>query len=439
MDLSFDMALDQKQTLSQAQLRSLEILAMDSGELNRMLYDEYLENPMLEYSGKEYGPVETQGLDRGEMPVPFYSHGEDLNEKNDGNIPAPDKDTVRSYLLWQLDKGRYSPKEWAAIEYMADCLDDSGFFSGTLQEAAKACNITEEAAGQCLKDLRELEPWGVFSSDLRECLLKQLQMQGQENTNLWKIVDGYLEAVAAGRISQISRGLGLSTAEIRKCIQRISLLNPRPLAGFGTERAHYIVPDVILKKENGQWQGELNDKWIEDYRINDYYLKMMKEASDEELISYFKGKAEKVQFLMASIQQRRKTILALADLMMERQAEFFEGKGPLKPMTMSEAAEILGIHPSTVSRTAKGKYLQYPGGSVPMKSLFSASTGREDVSSMGIRQRIRELIEKEDKKKPLSDKKIAELLEGEGMTVSRRFVAKCRDEMMIKGSFERKI
>ena len=131
-----------------------------------------------------------------------------------------------------------------------------------------------------------------------------------EDTDLWQVVDGYLEAVAGGKISEISRGLGLTTAKVRKCISQIAELNPRPLAGFGTENASYIVPDIILHRENGEWYGELNDSWMEDYKINDYYLKMMKESGDEELVSYFKEKLERVRFLMGSIEQRRQTIMA---------------------------------------------------------------------------------------------------------------------------------
>ena len=304
---------------------------------------------------------------------------------------------------------------------------------------ASACGITEEQAARCLNDLRQLEPYGIFAEDLKHCLLKQIQVLGMEDTDLWQVVDGYLEAVAGGKISEISRGLGLTTAKVRKCISQIAELNPRPLAGFGTENASYIVPDIILHRENGEWYGELNDSWMEDYKINDYYLKMMKESGDEELVSYFKEKLERVRFLMGSIEQRRQTIMGIVDLIIERQKPFLEGKGPLTPMTMRDAAEALGIHPSTVSRAVRGKYLQYPNGSIFMKSLFTASAGKEDgVSAMGVKQTLKELIEGEDHRKPYSDKDLAELLESRGIHISRRAVAKYREEMGIKGSFERR-
>ncbi len=440
MEVGFGTLLEQKQTLSQSQIQSLEILAMDSIELSRMLHDEYLENPILEYTGTEPGPVKTQELSGEYAGTPFYQHGEDLNEKNDGNIPDQERDTVKTYILWQLDRSRFSEKEWAAMEYMTDCLEDSGFFTTPIPEVAAACGISEEEAGRCLEELRQLEPYGIFAQDLKHCLLKQIQVLGLEGTELWDVVDGYLEAVAAGKISEISRGLKMTTAKVRKCISQIAELNPRPLAGFGTEKASYIVPDIILHKEDGEWYGELNDSWMEDYKINDYYLKMMKESESEELVRYFKDKLERVRFLMSSIEQRRQTVMAIVNLIIERQKPFLEGKAPLAPMTMSDAAETLGIHPSTVSRAVRGKYLQYPSGSIFMKSLFTASAGKEEgVSAMGVKQCLKELIESENREKPFSDKELVEKLEEKGIRISRRSVAKYREEMGIKGSFERRM
>ncbi len=439
MEVGFGTLLEQKQTLSQSQIQSLEILAMDSMELSRMLYDEYLENPVLDYTGTEPGPVKTQELEGEYVGTPFYQHGEDLNEKNDGNIPDQGEDTVKTYILWQLDRSRYSDREWAAVEYMTDCLDDNGFFSAPLEEVAAACGITCGQAARCLEDLRQLEPYGIFAQDLKHCLLKQIQVLGLEDTELWTMVDGYLEAVAAGKISEISRGMRLSTARVRKCISQISELNPRPLAGFGTEKTSYIVPDIILRKEDGEWYGELNDSWMENYRINDYYLKMMKESAEQELVQYFREKLERVRFLMSSIEQRRQTILSVVNYVADRQKAFLEGRGPLVPMTMSDAAESLGIHPSTVSRAVRGKYMQYPNGSIFMKSLFTASAGKEEaVTVMEVKQCLKELIEGENREKPYSDKELSEKLEERGIHVSRRSIAKYREEMGIRGSFERR-
>ena len=170
MEVGFEMTLEQKQTLSQTQIQSLEILAMDSIELNRFLHDEYLENPILDYSGGGSGPVKTQELSAEYVSAPFYQHGEDISEereKNDGIIPAEEKDTVKQYLMWQLDRTQYSDEEWDTIEYLIDCLEDNGFFTVPLDEVAKLCKVPFATAERCLEDLRQLEPYGIFAQDLK--------------------------------------------------------------------------------------------------------------------------------------------------------------------------------------------------------------------------------------------------------------------------------
>jgi RNA polymerase sigma-54 factor len=252
-----------------------------------------------------------------------------------------------------------------------------------------------------------------------------------------------LQDVADGRISNISRALKLSTLEVRKCIEQIAKLNPRPMSAFLKGHSNYIMPDIIFLKEREKWEVELNDEWVEDYRINDYYLQMLKTTKDEELAEYFRNKLERVRFVMNSIQQRRQTILAISNAVLERQKEYMEGIAYLKPMTMADVAGELGIHTSTVSRAIKGKYIQYPGGTILMKNLFStpvsAAEGEEGVGVMQIKEMIREMIDMEDKKKPYSDQAIVCALREKQVSVSRRAVAKYREEMGIKGSYDRKL
>ena len=174
--------------------------------------------------------------------------------------------------------------------------------------------VSVHIAEKCLEDLQQLEPYGIFALDLKHCLLKQLQVMGMEDSDEWKIVDGYLEEVAEGKISVISRELKLPTAKVRRCIENIGGLNPRPLTGFNTEKTSYVVPDIILKKEGGVWSGDLNDSWVQDYRINDYYLQMMKESKEEELVNYFRTRLERVRFIMNSIEQRRQTMMGIVNL-----------------------------------------------------------------------------------------------------------------------------
>lgn len=251
----------------------------------------------------------------------------------------------------------------------------------------------------------------------------------------------HLPDIADGKIGNISRNLHISTIDVRKNIELISRLNPRPLSGFGSENNRYIIPDIIFQKDLGSWSIQLNDSWTTNYHLNDYYMKMIQNSSDNELVDYFKTKLARVQFILNSIEQRRNTILAISQIVLNIQTGFFENNDPLIPMTMSEVAQIAGIHTSTVSRAIKGKYLQYPSGCIFFKNLFTSHVSAQEhgaITPMLVKQHLKELIESENKNKPYSDQVLSKLLNERGIKVSRRVTAKYREEMGIKGSFDRR-
>lgn len=446
MELKFGVQLEQKQQLSQNQIQSLEILAMDGTELNRFLQNEYLENPLMDCSGSHGMGSRTEEINKTyEHTVTYGRNYEEIVEEDDKrrkDIPMPDQDSVKNYLLYQLPRGQFTDEQWSLMEFMVECLDDTGFFTVPVKEVSTRTGMPEEAVKSALSTLQELEPYGIFAPDLKHCLLRQLEIQGLKGTTVWRVADEHLENVANGKISTISRSLKLSTVDVRKCIEQIAKLNPRPMSEFASGHANYIVPDIIFREENGKWEVELNDDWVEDYHINDYYIRMMKESKDEELSEYFRIKLERVRFVMNSIAQRRQTMVAISEEVLRRQQAYLEGKAYLQPMTMTDVADAIGIHTSTVSRAIKGKYIQYPGGTVVMKNLFSASVTRSDgdvaVGTMQIKEMIRELIDGEDKRKPYSDQALVKVLKEKNIEISRRAVAKYREELGIRGSFDRK-
>ena len=398
MELNYGMSLEQKQQLSQNQIQSLELLAMDSVELSEFLQDEYLENPLLDYSEEHAMPGGREDIGQTyEQPPVLEQNYDDTAEEEDRrrkDIPMPETESIKNYILDQLPDGACSRK---LAEFMTDCLDDNGFFTIPTEEVAQKTGVPEAEVSWTLKVLQEL---------------------------------------ADGKISVISRALKL------KCIDQIAKLNPRPLGEFGGKRNDYVVPDIIFRKDDGKWEIELNDGWVEDYHINDYYLKMMKESTDAQLGAYFQKKLERIRFVMNSIAQRRRTILQISEQILNVQEHFLDGTGFLKPMTMTDVAESLGIHTSTVSRAIKGKYIQYPCGTILMKHLFTASVsateGSDAVGTMQIKELMKELIRNEDKNKPYSDQKLSSLLKERGIEISRRAVAKYREEIGIRGSFDRK-
>lgn len=445
MELSYGVSLEQKQQLSQNQIQSLEILAMDGTELSHFLQNEYLENPLMDCGGRTVGSGTEEINKTYEHTVTYGRNYEEIVEEDDKrrkDIPMPDQDSVKNYLLYQLPRTQFTEEQWSLLEYMVDCLDDTGFFTVPVKEVAENTGMSQDEVRHALDVLQKLEPYGIFAPDLKHCLLRQLEVQGLRGSVVWKVVEEHLENVANGKISTISRSLRLPTVEVRKCIEQIAQLNPRPMSEFASGHANFIVPDIIFREEHGKWEVELNDDWVEDYHINDYYLRMMKESKDEELSEYFRIKLERVRFVMNSIAQRRQTMILISEEVLRRQQTYLERKAYLQPMTMTDVADAVGIHTSTVSRAIKGKYIQYPGGTVLMKNLFSASVTRADgdvaVGTMQIKEMIRELIDQEDKRKPYSDQALVKALKEKNIEISRRAVAKYREELGIRGSFDRK-
>lgn len=440
--MSLDLTLQQRQQLSHSQIQSLEILAMDSIELNQLLKNEYLENPMMEHNGDTSENSYSEPLTSYYEPSGSAYISTDDEDQRSRDFSAPKENILQDYLLSQLDMKLYSHREWKLFIYLIGCLDDSGFFTMPIEEVAEKNDISIDFVKQCLYTLQQLEPYGVFSSGLQESLLHQLDALDINNEVLTQMILYHLNDIAEGKISNISRSLHIPTTEVRKNIEVITRLNPRPLSGFSSGTNSYIIPDIIFEKEADSWTIRLNDSWVGNYSLNDYYLKMMNASSDAELISYFKEKLRRVQFILNSIEQRRQTILSIAEIILDIQRGFFENNAPLIPMTMSDVAKRTGIHTSTVSRAVKGKYLQYTGGSLFLKNLFAASVSSHDntdVTPMTVKQFIKEFIESENKQKPYSDQVLVKLLAEQNIHVSRRAIAKYREELSIKGSFDRRV
>ena len=309
-------------------------------------------------------------------------------------------------------------------------------------EIAKKLGLKKDQVERVLSGLKLLEPRGIFASGLEECLLLQIQGMEQEEA-LKRVIKDHLQDVAEGRISSISRDLKLSSAEVRKLIHIIKELNPRPLNGYGEAEAQYILPDIILTCQNGQWNMELNDKWTGNVQINEFYVHMMETAQDEELKSYFEEKLRRARFIMNAVDQRRRTLLGITEGILKRQPGYLLGTEHLKPMTLEELAEELGVHKSTVSRAIRDKYLLAPGGCFLLRDLFTSGIASGDgktdeVSRTAVKAKLRKLVEAEDKGRPYSDEQLARLLERDGMPVSRRTVAKYRMELGLGSAFQRR-
>lgn len=443
--MGISLTYEQKQLLSQNQIQSVALLNMCNTELHSFLNNEYLENPLLDHDGGN----DTIGMAE-EFGAWYQQHntfqeGYGDNDKSDviyrTGVLIEESEQLKHFLKEQLDARRYSKEEWNLIDFLIMNLDDSGFYTTSVEETARLASVSEDMVQTCLHDLRQLEPVGIFSENLSACLLYQLELLEVKEESLEHIIRFHLDDVMHGKISNITRHLNLSSVQVRKYIAFLKTLNPKPLAGFGAGNNSYIVPDIIFHRSRNTWNIVLNDEWIGKYYLNDYYLKMISENKDPELQQYFQGKLDRARLILSSIERRKETLLSISGIILEWQEEYFQGKKELIPMTMGEIAEKLGIHTSTVSRAVNGKYIQYPGGTVLMKDLFSSAVSKMDqdeMTAVQIKKRIKELILSENKQKPYSDQTLCSFLKDQKISLSRRAVAKYREEMGIPGSFQRK-
>lgn len=442
MELNSYIEVQQKQTLSAGQVQALNILAFTNQELEDFMVNEYLENPILERSDQKENEIMTSMEKFSDSQAIYGDQHPGSPEEEEPyrrELSAREGNRLKENLLGQLNWKDYSKEQWKIMSYLVDCLDEKGFFTHDLEELSAASGYKKEELDRCLMVLRELEPAGIFSSGLVECLLKQLEARDVKDEPLCRILKDYLPQLFSGQIGVISRSLGISTVQVKEYIHFIGSLNPRPIMDMGTEEASCVVPDIIVSRPGGSWRVEINDQWIGEYKYSDYYIHMMKEAKDPELTAYFKERLERARFVMNCVEQRRKTIVRVMEAILRRQEAYFEQKDLLESMGLEDIAGDLGIHVSTVSRAVKGKYVQYKR-TEPVKSLFTSSLSKEGegqgISPEKIKERIRAMIAAEGKK-PLSDQKLAHGLAEEGIPVSRRAVAKYRIQMNIPDSRQR--
>lgn len=420
------LAMDCTHSLKPVQVQSLHLLALNNQDLEKFLNNEYLENPLFEI---------------------FSDHKKDGGDKGSemdmlANISSERGKDLKDYIREQLAVAQISVNDWKIINYLIECLDENGFFSTPAAFVAMQCSEQEEDVRRCLAMLRELEPCGVFSESLKECLKQQIKKQGKISAELSFMIENHLEDVARGDYINIAKNLKISLSEAKYYANVIRELNPRPASGFGTECTRYIIPDIIIRKSADSWQAVINDSWMDQYRISEYYVSMIAKTEDKELKGYLRKKLERARYILQGVERRRQTILDISYVILEYQRNFFSGEDECRPMVMEDIARRLGIHSTTVGRAIKDKYLEYPGGTIPVRSLFKKETSRDSggqgLTSSQLKRKIKELVDQEDKRKPLSDQNICEMLKKSQIHVSRRVIAKYRNEMGIPSSLNRK-
>lgn len=296
----------------------------------------------------------------------------------------------------------------------------------------------------CVNVIQSLEPSGIGARNLAECLKIQIRQRGIEDKKIFVIVDRYLEMIAENRYNVIADDLDIDVKQAQEYGDLIKTLDPKPSRGFYTgEDVRYIVPDAYIKKIGGEYYIIMNDDLTPRLTINSTYRNIINSGNDKNAVDYVKEKLNSAMFLIKSIQHRKSTIYRVLEKILEIQRNYFDyGERYLKPMTLREIADSMNMHESTISRAIRDKYIYTSKGTIKIKSLFTTGItsgfGGENISVLIIKNKIKKMIDEEDKKKPLSDQKICDLINGHGINISRRTVAKYREEMCIKSSKGRK-
>ena len=334
------------------------------------------------------------------------------------------------------------PEVLAAARFLVESLNQNGWLDEPLEDLAVQMERPMEVVEQALAVVQSLEPAGVGARSLSECLVLQLQRRHEDSALAIQIAKDHLEALSKNRYGLIAKALGVTQEEVYAACEVIRSLNPRPGSGFAArENLTYINPDIFVVNFPDHFEILTNDYFFPSLNVSSYYCRMLKDSEDSEVKEYLMGKVRQAKWVVRSIEQRRSTLLQCAEHILELQEDFFRhGPGHLRPMSLADIAQRVGVHESTVSRTVKDKYIQCASGVYPLSYFFSRSLGgsADAASPDAAKALLKKLIAGEDKKKPLSDQKLCELMSREGCELSRRTVAKYRDALGIPSTTGRK-
>lgn len=452
MDLNYNLALAQEQRLvmTQEMQLSVKLLQMSAYELQEYVDKELQENPVLDEEINIDSSVKKEEIDFKSLAKSLKSdnYSTQTYQKDEEEVSLfnfiSEKKSLKQYLIEQimdLNENDYIKKICC---YIIENINDRGYLSMNIGDIVDELNISLEIANYSLNVVQSLEPDGIGARDLKECLKIQVRKKGIENDCIYKIIDNYLEYLADNKYAVIAKALGVDVKQAQKYGDVIKNLQPKPSRGFFTgEEVRYITPDAYIKKIDNEYLIFMNDELIPRLKVNNIYKEILMKDCDTEACEYVKDKINSALFLIRSIEQRRSTIYRVVDKLLQIQKDYFEkGESYLKPMTLKEIADELSMHESTISRAIRDKYIHTNRGTIKIKSLFSSKISSncsgEDISSHNIKQKIKDLIDREDMNAPLSDQTIDDILRKQGMSISRRTVAKYREELGIKSSKGRK-
>ncbi|UTR11708.1 RNA polymerase factor sigma-54 [Evansella sp. LMS18] len=445
--MNMDFGLYQQQSMKLVMTNELRqaitILQYSALDLSNYLHEQQLENPLIEL--KDNHKQEEITRNKEESAAPVYDsrvrHDQD-DEYSAIDHVSEQEEGLQDYLLNQISYLKLDSRLRRILTYLALSVDENGYLKHTAEELAGELVEPIEAVKEAVSVLQGFEPAGIGAFSLKECLLIQLRQLETRDLLAENIVENHLDTLAKKQFKKIAKEEEVSVQEVQYIADFIQTLNPKPGAHFFNEPAKYVVPDVTVNKINGEYIVYLNDDYMPVMTVNKQYEALINKE-EAEVNEYLKRKYEQFQWIKRSIEQRQETLLKVSEAIVRYQKSFFEhGPSHLRPLTLKTIAEEVNVHESTVSRATTKKYIQTPKGLFELKYFFTSMVGKdtgESSSSERVKIYLKRLVDEEDKQKPLSDQKLANLLkELHGITVSRRTVAKYREEMHIQSSSQRK-
>lgn len=451
----------QRLMLTQRMQQAIQILQLSGMELEQYVQQELEANPVLEQvqrtpdpSGEAEppSPEKTQEVDDVAFDLDdFAGRLGDYGRTGTDMSRNPDLDARREYyensitkdesfsavLLNQLRMAAPDETIHRIGERLIGDIDDRGYFTGSIEEVARELGVPEAEVERVLLDvIQRFEPPGIGARDVVECLLLQVDLEYPDEPELRTLVAEYLEPLERRQIPLIAKAMGVAPERVEELRAMLARLNPWPGLEYSADETQYVTPDVVVEKVDDEYMVYLSDYASPNLRIDPTYREMLRKTSvarDDR--RYLKGKVDSAKWLIRNIEQRRRTILRIAQAIVEVQQAFLDkGIEHIKPLTLQEIAEKVGVHEATVSRTTRGKYMQTPQGLYEMKFFFSPGLRHdsgEAQSSKSVQSLIQRIVDEEDKTKPLSDQKIAEALKRQGINIARRTVTKYREALGI--------
>ncbi|MFH1654073.1 MAG: RNA polymerase factor sigma-54 [Pseudomonadota bacterium] len=466
--------------------QAIKLLQLSRLELNQMIQKEILENPVLEEEDPSQAPDDEEKSEvekRDEAPEKDHDEGmqevdaveakgEDFKEPHDfdwenyintyNSLPAGDdrlsplkepvtfestvtqSESLQDHLLWQLQMNNLNAEEHNIGERIIGNINDDGYLTISLDEMAANNNMNLSALKKVLKKIQDFDPIGVGARDLKECLLLQIEALPEKKPLMYEIINKHLGDLETHNHPKIAKELGVKLQDIEEASRLISMLEPKPGRPYGGESPQYIIPDVFVYKVGDEYVVSLNDDGLPKLQINRLYRSAMLKGSNVEgkAKEYIQERFKAAMWLIRSIYQRQRTIYKVGTSIVKFQKDFFDnGISHLKPLVLKEVAEDIEMHESTVSRVTSNKYMHTPRGIFELKFFFNTGIQRiegEGVASEAVKAKIQKLVEGEDSKKPLSDRKLTDLLREANIDIARRTVAKYREILNIPPSSKRK-